>query len=69
VPSELLPSSHCLSSSEQRAESTRMAYGLCRVLRNYLHYALSNQIFARSATGHRLRVCRPNLRFNNTTDL
>jgi hypothetical protein len=31
--------------------------------------ALSSRFFARSATGHRLRVCRPNPRFNNTTDL
>jgi hypothetical protein len=35
-----------------------------RVLRNYLHYPI---IF--SEKGHRLLVCRSNLRFNNTTSL
>jgi hypothetical protein len=40
-----------------------MAFIACCVLRNYLHYT---QSFFREKR-HRLLVCRPNPRFNNTT--
>jgi hypothetical protein len=56
-------------SSRELAESTGIRYGLYRVLRNFLCYPLSNEIFVRRATDRLLIICRPDPRFDNATDL